>query len=212
MNSGQSAIIEIQFLPTIAYLAVWKHYERVLIESKESYIKQTFRNRTRILSANQIENLIVPVEKGNRNIPISEIRIDRKQEWAKKHIRSIQSAYGNAPYFEHYFDDIRDILEKKHRFLFDLNLELMEYLLNSLGIHRDLLFTQQFQKEYGKEYADLRSAIHPKKLISPVVFYKPVAYIQVFGKTFVDNLSVIDLMFNEGPDAPDKICGMASRC
>ncbi|MBR9997835.1 MAG: WbqC family protein [Cyclobacteriaceae bacterium] len=187
-------------------MAAWKFYDRIFIESKESFIKQTFRNRTRILTANKIENLIVPVEKGNRNIPIQEIRIDRKQEWVKKHLKSIQSAYGNAPFYEHYSGDLSNILNKNHRFLFDLNLELFEFILHALSLKKDLHFTRQFIRNYGGEFTDLRSYIHPKKTISAEVFYEPVAYIQVFGKTFVDNLSVIDLIFNEGPDARHKIC------
>jgi hypothetical protein len=206
MDIHTPAVIEIHYLPSIAYMAAWKFYDRVFIESKESFSKQTFRNRTRILSANKIENLIVPVEKGNRNIPIQEIRIDRKQEWAKKHAKSIQSAYGNAPFFEHYAGDLLNILYKNHRFLFDLNLELLEFILHALNLNKDMLFTQHFVRNYDPDFYDLRSLIHPKKTIAPVVFYEPVEYMQVFGKKFVDNLSVIDLIFNEGPDASEKIC------
>jgi hypothetical protein len=201
------AVIEIQYLPGIAYMAAWKYFDRIYIESKESFIKQTFRNRARILAANNIENLIVPVEKGNRNIPVQEIRIDRKQDWAKKHGKSIQAAYGNAPFYAHYCGDLLNILHKNHRFLFDLNLELLEFLLNALSLDKDMLFTQQFIRNYGPEFTDLRSFIHPKKTITPVVFYEPVEYLQVFGNKFVDNLSVIDLIFNEGPEALIKICG-----
>ena len=155
--------------------------------------------------ANKVENLIVPVERGNRNIPIQEIRIDRNQDWQKKHWRGIQTAYGNAPFFEHYAEDIKLILYKNHRFLFDLNLELLECILRILSLEQDIVFSQKFIREYGPEMDDLRSRIHPKKKISGAVFYQPVDYIQVFGKDFVENLSVIDLIFNEGPDSMNKI-------
>ena len=186
-------------------MAAWNYFERIIIESKENFSKQTFRNRTRILSPNKIENLIVPVEKGNRNIPIQEIRIDQKQDWIKKHWRSIQSAYGNAPFYEHYAGDVQRILYKKHRFLFDLNLELLNIILEILTLEKDTAFSQKFIREYGKNITDLRSSFHPKKSMPSVVFYKPVKYIQVFGKNFVENLSVIDLLFNEGPNALNKI-------
>ncbi len=205
MSSDSPAIIEIHYLPSIAYLAAWKYYDHIVLESKENFIKQTYRNRTRILMANKIVNLIVPVEKGYRNIPIQEIRIDRNQDWGKKHWRSIQAAYGNAPFYEHYAEPLRMILIKNHRFLFDLNLELLESILEILSIEKNTEFSHEYIREYRENINDLRSTIHPKKKISPVVFYKPVEYIQVFGKTFVENLSVIDLIFNEGPNALNKI-------
>lgn len=205
MKSGIPAIIEIHYLPSIAYLAAWKYYDRIILESKENFIKQTFRNRTRILMTNKVENLIVPVEKGNRNIPVQEIRIDRNQDWVKKHWRSIQSAYGNAPFFEHYAGNLQLILSKNHRFLFDLNLELLEYILEILPLEKDIVFSQKFISNYGGGVQDLRSCIHPKKKLTDLVFYQPVEYIQVFGKNFVENLSVIDLIFNEGPNALNKI-------
>lgn len=199
------AIIELHYLPSIAYLAAWKYYDRIILESKESFIKQSYRNRARIMMVNKIENLIVPVEKGNRNIPIQEIRIDRKQDWVKKHWRSIQTAYGNAPFYEHYAEDLKMILYKNHRFLFDLNLELLEFILNKLSIEKNIAFSQKYIRKYGEKTVDLRSFIHPKKKIPSAVFYQPVKYIQVFGKTFVENLSVIDLIFNEGPNAVNNI-------
>jgi hypothetical protein len=199
------AIIEIHYLPCIAYLAAWKYFDRIILESKENFVKQTFRNRTRILMANKIENLIVPVEKGNRNIPIQEIRIDRNQDWIKKHWRSIQTAYGNAPFYDHYEEKFQSILHKNHRFLFDLNLELLEYILGILSLENDFVFSQKFIRDYNPEMNDLRSIIHPKKRTSGLIFYQPVEYIQVFGKNFVGNLSVIDLILNEGPNALNKI-------
>lgn len=205
MTFTPPAIIEIHYLPSISYLAAWKYYDRMILETKENFIKQTYRNRTRILTANKIENLIVPVEKGNRNIPIREIRIDRNQNWVKKHWRSIQTAYGNAPFYEHYARDLKMILFKNHRFLFDLNLELLECILNLLSIEKEITFSQKYTRKYGTDMTDLRSCIHPKKKFPDVDFYQPVTYIQVFGRNFVENLSVIDLIFNEGPNALHKI-------
>jgi len=210
LKSGIPAIIEIHYLPSIAYLAAWKYYDRIILESKENFVKQTYRNRTRILMANKVENLIVPVEKGNRNIPIQEIRIDRNQDWGKKHWRSIQTAYGNAPFFDHYAGKFQLILSKNHRFLFDLNLELLGYILGILSLEQDFIFSQKFVRNYGGDVQDLRSSIHPKKKLTDLVFYQPVEYIQVFGKKFVDNLSVVDLIFNEGPNALNKIRALGS--
>lgn len=199
--SHQQAVIELHYMPSIPWLTAWKYYEGITIESKESFLKQTYRNRARILTANKIDNLIVPVEKGNSNIPVQEIRIDYKQSWTVNHWRTIQTAYGNAPFFEFYGEGIREILFKERRFLFDLNLDLLEYMLDALDLSQDITFTQKYHKSYGHEFADLRSTIHPKKNREGLEFYSPVAYIQVFGNDFVSDLSGIDLLFNEGPNA-----------
>ncbi len=196
-----SALIEIHYLPSIPYLAAWKYFDGMLIESKESFSKQTYRNRGRILTANKIDDLIVPVEKGNSNVPVQEIRIDHKQSWINNHWRAIQSAYGSAPFFEFYGEKIRDILYKKQRFLFDLNLEILQFFLEAADLNEDISFTQKYHKNHDTGIIDLRSIIHPKKSTEHLVFYRPVEYIQVFGKKFVPDLSGIDLLFNEGPNA-----------
>lgn len=201
--SGHKAIIELHYLPSIPFMATWMYFDEIIIESKETFDKQTYRNRCTILTANKIENLIVPVQKGNQNVPIQEIRIDHSQDWINKHWRAIQTAYGSAPFFDHFKDSLQEILYKKHRFLFDLNLELFEFLLDTLGMEKNILFTRVFEKEYPDEVTDLRSVIHPKKTTSCLEFYRPVEYLQVFGKHFVEDLCVIDLIFNEGLHAID---------
>jgi len=195
------AIIELQYLPPIPYMACWAHFDEIIIESKESYSKQSYRNRCRILTANQVSNLIIPIQKGNSNIPIQEIRIDQQQGWVKDHWGAIRSAYGNAPYFEHYASDLEAILFKKHRFLFDLNLEILETLLKILGMQKNLVFSQKFEKTSPSGIQDLRSVIHPKQDKAALDFYRPPSYLQVFGNQFVEDLSVIDLLFCEGPEA-----------
>ena len=195
------AIIELHYFPAIPYIASWVFYDALIIESKESYIKQSFRNRCQIRSANKVNNLIVPIKKGNSNIPVQEVRIDDRQAWAKNHWGAIQSAYGKAPFFEHYVEDIRNILFGNQRFLFDLNLEILEYILNILGIEKQIIFSQKYEKEYPPAVTDLRSVIHPKQGLDKLLFYNSPSYTQVFGDQFVSNLSIIDLIFCEGPDA-----------
>ena len=127
----ENAVIELHYLPSLPYISSWLFFEKLIIESKENFIKQSFRNRCQILTANGVKSLIVPVQKGNR-FPISEIRIDTKQNWAKNHWGAIQSAYGKSPFFEFYGENIRRALLKGHRFLFDLNLAFLEIILNEL--------------------------------------------------------------------------------
>ena len=195
------AIIELHYFPSIPYMASWVFFDEMIIESKESYAKQSFRNRCQIRSANKVHDLIVPIRKGNSNIPIQELRIDNRQLWVKNHWRAIQSAYGNAPFFEHYAPDVQKILFGEPRFLFDLNLEILEYVLNILGINKKIIFTQKYEKEYPPELSDLRSTIHPKQHPDKLFFYDPPRYTQVFGNQFIRDLSVLDLLFCEGPNA-----------
>ncbi|MGD9329196.1 MAG: WbqC family protein [Cyclobacteriaceae bacterium] len=195
------AIIELHYLPSIPYVAAWAYFDEVIIESKESYTKQSFRNRCQIRTANKIDDLIVPIQKGNSNVPVQEIRIDQNQTWIKNHWRAIQSAYGNAPFFEHYKQDIEKILNNKPRFLFDLNLQFLELILKMIGLNKKIIFSQKYEKKYPSVIQDLRSKIHPKQLNDVLDFYNPQEYTQVFGNQFVKDLSVIDLIFCEGPNA-----------
>ena len=197
----KKAIIELHYLPSIPYVATWAYFDELIIESKESYTKQSFRNRFQIRTANKVDDLIVPIEKGNSNVPIQEIRIDQNQSWIKNHWRAIQSAYGNAPFFEHYAQDIEKILYKKPRFLFDLNLQFLELVLKMIGLNKKIIFSQKYEKKYPSAIQDLRSKIHPKQVNNVLDFYFPQEYTQVFGKQFVKDLSVIDLIFCEGPNA-----------
>jgi hypothetical protein len=181
------------------------YYDDIIIESKESYTKQTFRNRCQIKTANKVEDLIVPIRKGNSNIPIQEIRIDYNQSWVKNHWGAIQSAYGKAPYFEHYAATAEQILLKKPKFLFDLNLQILEFFLSTFGINKNIIFSQKFEKIYPVKITDLRSTIHPKQVLKNLSFYHPVEYIQVFGNQFIKDLSILDVLFCEGPNAPKII-------
>jgi len=197
----KKAIIELQYMPPIPTIAAWYYFDEVIIESYESFSKQSYRNRCEIYTANSINNLIVPVQQGNSNIKIREIRIDNKQSWAKNHWRSILSAYGKAPFFEHYGSDLEEILNKKFQFLFDLNLEILSFLNKIINPNILLNFTEDYQKSYPEEFTDLRSLIHPKKRPFTLEFYQTVEYIQVFGNQFVGDLSIIDLIFCEGPNS-----------
>lgn len=197
----KKAIIELQYLPPIPAMAVWYYFDEVIIESHESFSKQSYRNRCEINTANSINKLVVPVHQGNSNIPIREIRIDNKQSWAKNHWRSIISAYGKAPFFEHYESDLGMILQKKFQFLFDLNMEIFHLLKKILNLEKSLNFSDDYQKSYSEDLSDIRSQIHPKKKPFSLEFYHSVEYIQVFGNRFTGDLSIIDLIFCEGPNA-----------
>jgi hypothetical protein len=198
-------LIELHYLPTIAYFSVLQKAEEIIVEKFEHYEKQTFRTRTVINTVHGRVTLTVPVVSTHAKQVISDVRIDNSQKWVNHHWRTIQSGYGKAPFFEYYSDDLNAILFKKFDFLYDLNLELLTMCLKWLRLEKPLKESKLFEKTPQSAVLDLRSQINPKKEERLGRFYKPVEYRQVFGNMFVKNLSLIDLIFCEGPGARDII-------
>ncbi|MBR1405736.1 MAG: WbqC family protein [Bacteroidales bacterium] len=175
----------------------------VRLEACEHFVKQSYRNRCRILTANGVENLQVPVlhDEGLYRMPVTEVRVDYTVPWIPKMERALASAYESAAFFEDYRDGLFSILESQPRTLWELNLRLILFLLDRLHLAVDLQPTQVYEPEAAE---DLRGAIHPKHpdtILKDLALEKP--YFQVFaGKYgFQPNLSVVDLLFNEGPDS-----------
>lgn len=167
------------------------------MEAAESFQKQTYRNRANILTAVGPQTLILPTRHDTQRGCIRDVRIDYKCDWQLKHWRAIETAYSGTPYFLYFRDFLYPFFEKKYEFLFDYNLALTEMLLRLLKIKKVPVLTETFEKEYSNKL-DLRSAIHPKKENAFVL--EP--YPQVFSDriAFNGNVSVIDLLFNNGPD------------
>ena len=176
----------------------------VYIEACENFQKQSYRNRCRFYGAEGVQTLSFPIlhEGGTHKIPISEIKIDYKTPWVQQHERAIISAYGMSAYFDYYKDELFAILEAGHERLFDLNLALMRFFIEKTGIMVDLRLTEDYEREPQME--DLREVIHPKRpntILSELDLEKP--YFQVFAPKygFQSDLSIMDLLFNEGPDS-----------
>lgn len=194
-------IIELQYLPQPQYFALlWKE-PMLTVDGHEYFVKQTYRNRCRILTANGIDDLIIPVHTAGNKTPMKDIKIDHSQKWLNRHWRAIQSAYGKAPFFEYYADDLFNIYQKKHEFLFDFSFELLTQCLDFLQWHLDIKQTSSYLDLKNTPQNDYRSKISPKSNLRELNTYKQVTYQQVFGNNFVDNLSIIDLIFCEGPQA-----------
>jgi hypothetical protein len=194
-------LIELQYLPPIAYFAVLTGRSEVIVEKFERYEKQTYRNRCYILGSNGRETLILPLTSKHGKPIISEVKIDHSQKWMNNHWRAIQSAYGKAPFFEYYSDDLHTVLCRKHVFLYDLNMELLTLCLKWLKWNIPVRETINYEKPAQEGLLDLRSALTPKKTDQLRRFYQPAVYHQVFGNKFVNNLSLIDLILCEGPGA-----------
>ena len=186
----------------------------VYIEACENYQKQSYRNRCRFYAADGVQALSYPVihEGGTHKLPIAEIRIDWSTPWLQQHERAIISAYRTSAYFEYYQDELFEILESRPERLLDLNMALTRFFIEKTGLAIDLRMTEEFSKSgiqtlpdgTSIECIDLREAIHPKRpdtILQDLKKEKP--YFQVFSRKhgFQSNLSIMDLLFNEGPDS-----------
>lgn len=189
------------YLPSIAYLSQWVRAEEVILEKQEHFVKQSYRNRCYILGANGIQALSVPVVGGNKKLPITEIAIDYKQRWAMEHWRSIQSAYGKAPFFEFFAEDFRSVYESKPDTLWALNQEFLTLCLRILRLSPVLSFTEKYEKEIPSSIIDLRGFYLTQNQGKEQGAFTPVRYRQIFGNNFVSDLSIIDLIFCTGPEA-----------
>ena len=193
--------IELHYLPSVAYFTYLSAFDKVIIDLGNPFIKQSYRNRCRINGANKIEDLIIPVLKIKDNNSFSMVEIDYTQKWLNNHLRSLQSAYGKAPFFEYYSEDIFDVYRQKPRLLSELNRSLLTKCLEMLDLQIVVEFSDDFNKSAQKEVYDAKNVIHPKKSLEDDPIFQPKKYLQVFGKDFEVNLSVIDLIFCEGPGA-----------
>ena len=211
---GES-LLATAYLPPVSYFFAIAHSDRVWIEQFENYQKQSWRNRCRILSAAGPEDLSIPVvREERRSRPIRDIRIDYTEPWLQHHIRALAAAYNASAYYDYYADDLIPILESKPVFLFDLNMTLLEKLLELLDIQVPVGLTTSFVKDGGglasarSDLFDGRVRIQPKYKGKSLLaeFGCEQAYYQVFvnrepSSGFIPDLSIIDLLSAEGPDA-----------
>ncbi|MEJ1236706.1 WbqC family protein [Chryseolinea sp. T2] len=194
-------LVETQYLPSVAFFSAVSGAKTLAIERHEHYVKQSYRNRCQIVDASGQRSLTVPVVHGSGKTMIAEMRIDYSQKWVNNHWRSMQSAYGKAPYFEYYADDLQRILYSKPAFLYDLNMQLLSMCLKALRLGTTIEETASYSKVAENGVLDLRNAIDVKNPSSVNGIFTPVPYAQVFGSSFVENGSIIDLIFCVGPGA-----------
>lgn len=195
-----SLLLPAFYLPPVSYFHVIQETEHpILLEQHEHFPKQTYRTRAKIATANGVLNLIVPIVHGGKvHVPMKDVRISYDSNWQRLHWLSLQTAYRSAAYFEYYEDDFVRLYEKKYNFLFDFNVEQLKLLLKCLKLGCSLGRNEKYSPVFGT--VDYRSAIHPKK---PSVWTEPKPYYQVFQETngFLSDLSVVDLLFNQGPQS-----------
>ncbi|MCP4484168.1 MAG: WbqC family protein [Flavobacteriaceae bacterium] len=194
-----SILIESHFSPSIEYFDKINDCENLLIEVYENYQKQTYRNRCYILTSQKVDKLIVPIINPHKKTIIKDIKIDNRSLWFIKHLRSIKTSYSKAPYFIYYEEKLNKIFNKKHKFLIDLNLELINLFLEILEINLNIKLTTKYNELYEQNILDYRNKIIlPNKRITDFITKK---YTQIFGTQFYPNLSIIDLFMSKGPSS-----------
>ncbi|MDR3046735.1 MAG: WbqC family protein [Bacteroidales bacterium] len=193
--------------PPIEYFMVATNSDLIIIENSENYIKQTYRNRFTILSGNGLLSIIVPVVHHSTKMPIKEVCIDYKTNWNFSAIKSIKSAYQNSPFFLYYKDQFLPFFQKKYKYLFDYNCEITFLLFKLLNISCSVIYTENYQKKLPN-VVDYREIITPKNSMDlNYPFRNLVPYKQVFDDrfSFMTNLSILDLIFNLGPESGSYI-------
>jgi hypothetical protein len=198
-SKKNSILLSTAYLPPIEYFYYLLHSERIIIEQFETYPKQTYRNRCTILTGNGKLSLSIPVTKVNGNHTLSkDVLLFNDEKWQLKHWRAIRAAYTASPFFLYYADELEVFFTEKHAHLIDFNLKLTQMLCQMIGFYPEITLTTSFTKNAGNSI-DLRNAISPKKGATLRDF---PAYTQVFSdrNKFVPNLSIIDLIFNLGPE------------
>ena len=196
-----TALIELHYLPSLEYFCCLLPYEQIKLEGHEHFIKQTFRNRCYIQGANNVQMLNIPVVRGRSKTLMKDLKTDNRQTWRQQHRRSLKSAYGNAPFFEFYEPQLHRHYSKEAKFLVDFTLPLLTLCLEWVNIQPDIVWTGMYEKNPSEAISDLRSVISAKTHYTERPFYQPEPYPQVFGKNFAPNLSIVDLLSCEGPNA-----------
>jgi hypothetical protein len=194
----KGAVFPMFYLPPVEYFVrLNQHKQNVRIEKEEHFIKQTYRNRAHIYSPDGLLPLTVPVIKGSKvHTSVKDVKISYDFNWQRLHWMSLQACYRRSAYFEYYEDDLARFYENKTTYLFDYNEQLLRVLLGMIKLKIDLQFTESYETSYP-DMDDYRLAFNAKK--ESALEQKP--YFQVFEerKGFLKNLSIVDLLFSQGP-------------
>lgn len=201
MTSNRVLLSTTYFGPIQWYQKLYRA-EHVIIEQWESFQKQTYRNRCLIATTNGIQALTVPVEHSDSQL-IKDIRLSDHGNWRRLHWNALQSAYGESPFFEYYQDDIRPFFEKRWVYLLDFNEAIRQKMCELIDIQPEVTYNTGYMADSeSQDMDDFRSAINPKHPIQDDDF-ETKCYYQVYQMKhgFLSNLSVLDLLFNMGPES-----------
>lgn len=190
------------YFPSISHFVAMVKADSITFEMEDNFQKQTNRNRMYIYSPNGIQMLNIPIKHNkDGHQKFKEVRIENDFDWRKNHFKSLEAAYRTSPFFEYFEDDFRALFSKKHEFMMDLNFETIELVTDCLGVKFEIEKTTEYFHE-TEGLTDFRHLANGKKDTS---LFEP--YTQVFDDKhgFINNLSILDLLFNEGRYAVDYL-------
>lgn len=217
-------ILSAFYFGSVEHYAVLASHPKVIIDLGEHFVRQTYRTRTSILGPNGRQDLIARIDRRSESIaglahrkgekiPMRSVGLSYSESWPQQHIHAIRSAYGQAPWFIHFIDEIEDLLTKRYDRLVDLDLATMRAGIRWTGLSTELILEEEYVDAGPGSITgelDLRTTLHPKKpLPSAVPQVKPYPQVFAYRHGPVARLSVIDLVMNKGPEAPGIVRGIA---
>ena len=197
-----NVLLVTSYWPNLHYFFYVLNASIINIEQFDNYSKQSYRNRTQILSANGVLNLSIPIKKNKSEKVLNSIEISYKEDWQKNHWRAITSAYKNSPYFDFFEEDLKVFYSNKYNLLIDYNLDQLKFIIKVLKQKENIQLTKQYESN-PESVIDLRTIIHPKQsYLSDKLLANKLdqSYYQTFENkiSFTPNLSILDLLFNKG--------------
>lgn len=201
---SKSLLIELQCFPTIYFFVEALKHDHLILEGQENYRKGTYRNRYHIAGPNGLQRLSIPLAGGkHQQQPIQEVGIAYGDNWENQHWRSLTAAYGRAPFFIHYEEEIKDILFSKATTLWSFSMEALKCCVELLDLELDWTISPEFIKTPAAPISDYRNHFRPKTDENPIGKDQLIRYPQVFPEKngFMPNLSILDLIFCQGPQA-----------
>jgi len=201
-------ILDNQYCPPISYFALLLKAENCLIEKHENFVKSSNRNRCRIAGPNGLQMLSIPIDSGKSHRQLfKDIISSNAIDWQKNHWQSLCSSYRRSPYFEFYEDELKPLFADNSVLIFDLNTQIIKKIIGLLKLDISLAYTTSYQKDYDG-FLDARN-LYKENMFAPAL----PPYIQVFGDRhpFLNDISILDLLFNQGPQAKDYLQQLSNK-